>query len=48
MGWFSFIQDHYKFAALGAVAALKLVGPISMVVKIVSSAVGLLLKGFTT
>lgn len=47
MGWFSFIQDHYKWglAALGAVAALKLVGPISMVVKIVSSAVGLLLKG---
>ncbi len=47
MGWFSFIKDHYKWglAALGAVAALKLVGPISMVVKIVSSAVGLLLKG---
>lgn len=47
MGWFSFIQDHYKWglAALGAVAALKLVGPISMIVKIVSSAVGLLLKG---
>ena len=47
MGWFSFIQDHYKWglAALGAVAALKLIGPISMVVKIVSGAVGLLLKG---
>ena len=47
MGWFDFIKEHYKWVlgALGAVVALKLIGPISMIVKLVSGAIGLLLKG---
>ena len=47
MGWFDFIKEHYKWVlgALGAVVALKLIGPISMIVKLIGGAVGLLLKG---
>ena len=47
MGWFDFIKEHYKWVlgALGAVVVLKLIGPISMIVKLIGGAVGLLLKG---
>ena len=45
-GWFNFIVEHWKWglAALGAVAALKLVGPISVLVKVISGTIGLLAK----
>lgn len=46
-GWFNFIVEHWKWglAALGAVAALNIIGPIATVVKVVGGAVGLLAKG---
>lgn len=44
--WFGWIKEHWKWglAALGAVAALNLVGPISVLVKVISGTVGLLAK----
>lgn len=46
-GWFNFIVEHWKWglAALGAVAALNLVGPISALVKVLKVAGGLFAKG---
>ena len=43
-GWFNFIVDHWKWglAALGAVAALNLVGPISALVTVLKGATGLI------
>jgi hypothetical protein len=46
-GWFNFIVEHWKWGlvALGAVAALNLVGPISALVKVLKIATGLLVGG---
>ena len=46
-GWFNFIVEHWKWglAALGAVAALNLVGPISGLVTVLKVATGLLVGG---
>jgi hypothetical protein len=47
MGWFDFIKEHWKWglAALGGIALLNIVGPISAVLGVISGAVGLLAKG---
>ena len=47
MGWFDFIKEHWKWglAALGGIALLNIVGPISAVLSVISTAVGLLVKG---
>ena len=48
-GWFKFIQDHWKWGlvALGAVAALNIVGPISALVSVLGALTSVAIPLFT-